>query len=93
MTPSVELSGIDISKIYWNALNQDKATTLVHPQYQITLNKPYTSALGKKCREMRIHHAGKVNKQVACAYSDVMAQTNEWRLMPTLESNAKDIVL
>lgn len=91
----VDISGEKIPSRYWEQLNQANVTTIVHPQYhQISLGKPYISALGTQCRKIYIQYGKQGRTQVACAVVDgLSSDTNEWRLMPVLESGVKTIAL
>ncbi|CAH1580574.1 putative periplasmic lipoprotein [Vibrio rotiferianus] len=90
---SFKVSGKMIPKKYWPQLDKASQHNLSHPDYKILLGYPYISALGKKCRELRIQSMKQNQNHVACAFSDDASKLNEWRLMPALESGFEDIVL
>ncbi|WP_104024806.1 lipoprotein [Vibrio hyugaensis] len=90
---SFEMSGEVIPQKYWSQLESANQSHLPHPDYKILLSYPYMSALGTKCREVRIQSMKHTQDHVACLFSDEASKSHEWRLMPVLENGYENIAL
>lgn len=63
---------------YWPSLSDANQTALEHQKYQIQLEELYTSALGNRCRELKIFDKQQtMQKRVACEISFINANNQK----------------
>lgn len=78
--------GTLIPSKYSDLLDSSNTTYLPNDDYQVVVDKPFTSSLGYECRPLQItDSAGNIQKRIACASEEQTQNlSRDWYLIPNI---------